>query len=360
MKYGGKPEKHGIDGILHPVGSIYTFRFRHMDDRLKIYPEQEEGSTRMKEFSMDWKVRKKCFVKSLKRNYQLLILLALPLAWLLLFKYGPMYGLMMAFKDFDVQKGMWGSEWVGLRNFEKFFNHYQFKKVVMNTLSLSFYYLLASFPFPIILALALNCTKHKKYAKAVQTITYMPYFISTVVLVGIILQLLNTKVGLVPNLTAALGAAPKDLLADPKWFKHIYVWSGVWQNCGWGTIVYLAALAGVDNDLHEAAMIDGASRFKRMIHIDVPCIMPTASIMLILNAGNIMNVGFEKVFLLQNNLNKDASEIIATFTYTIGLSSAVPDIPMATAIGMFNSVINLVLVVIVNSITRKISNTSLF
>lgn len=300
------------------------------------------------------------FRKELKKNYQLLILLAVPLAWLLLFKYGPMYGLLVAFKDYDIQSGILGSPWVGFENFIKFFQHYQFKKVVVNTISLSFYYLLASFPFPIILALALNCTRRKRFAKVVQTVTYMPYFISTVVLVGIILRLLNVKTGLIPNFFTLFGGIPKDLMADPGWFKHIYVWSGVWQNCGWGTIVYLAALAGVNNDLHEAAMLDGASRFKRVIHIDLPCILPTASIMLILNAGNIMNVGFEKVFLLQNNLNLDSSEIIATFIYNIGLSSAVPDVSLATAIGLFNSVINLILVLGVNAITKRISNTSLF
>ena len=298
--------------------------------------------------------------KQLKQTYQLLILLAIPLVWLILFKYGPMYGLLMAFTDYDIQKGILGSPWVGLDNFKKFFSHYQCGRVIKNTLTLSFYYLMASFPFPIILALALNCCKRKKFSKVVQTVTYMPYFISTVVLVGIIMQLLNPKIGLLPNLVTALGGTPKDLMADSNWFRHIYVWSGVWQNCGWGTIVYLAALSAVDNDLHEAAMLDGASRFKRMFYIDIPCILPTASIMLILNAGNIMNLGFEKVFLLQNNLNKDSSEILATFTYYICLSSSVPDIPLATTVGMFNSVINLILVLSVNKITQKLSKTSLF
>lgn len=298
--------------------------------------------------------------KQIIENYQLLILLILPLAWLLIFKYGPMYGLIMAFKEYDPQLGIWGSPWAGFKYIRKFFEHYMTPEVIRNTLSISIYYLLASFPFPIILALLINSTRHRKYGKTVQMITYMPYFVSTVVLVGIVLQMLNPKVGIIGTLISMFGGEPKDLMADPAWFPHIYVLSGIWQNCGWGTIVYLAALSGVDNSLHEAAMLDGASRWKRVLHIDLPCILPTASIMLILNAGQIMNLGFEKVFLLQNDLNRDASEIISTFIYNIGLSSAVPDIPLATAIGLFNAVVNLLLIVFVNKLTRKISNTGLF
>lgn len=313
----------------------------------------------MKTASLD-QARKKKLKKQFAENYQLFILLALPLTWLIIFKYGPMYGLLMAFKDYDPWVGLAASEWVGFKYFEKFFSHYMFEKVIVNTLRLSIYYLLASFPFPILLALLINSTRRKRFGKAVQIITYMPYFISTVVLVGIILQITNSKIGVIASIVTFFGGTPIDIMASSDWFPHIYVWSGVWQNCGWGTIVYLAALSGVDKSLHEAAMIDGANRLQRVRFIDFPCILPTASIMLILNAGQIMNVGFEKVFLLQNNLNLDTSQIISTFVYTIGLSSTVPDISFATAIGLFNSVINFCLIIFVNAISKKLSNTSLF
>lgn len=299
------------------------------------------------------------FKRSLKENYQLLILLSIPFTWLVIFRYGPMYGLMLAFKDYNVKLGMMASEWIGFQNFEKFFNSYMFSKVLINTLFINLYYLLASFPMPIILALAINSTRRKKYGKVVQSMTYMPYFISTVVLVGIVLQLLNPRVGMINQMITFFGGTPKDFMADPSYFAHIYVWSGVWQNCGYAAIVYLAALSSVDRSLHESAMIDGATRFQRLRHIDLQCILPTAGIMLILSAGRVMNLGFEKIFLMQNNLNSDASEVIQTYIYKIGLSSAVPDLPLATAVGMFNSVTSLILVLIVSKISKKFSNTGL-
>ncbi|MBU9735686.1 ABC transporter permease [Diplocloster agilis] len=303
---------------------------------------------------------KEPFKKNFKRNYQLYILLLLPVAWLLLFKYGPMYGLLIAFKDYEISKGILGSDWVGFANFDKFFHNYMFGKVIRNTLTVSFYQLIASFPFPIILALALNSTRKKKFGKTVQTLTYMPYFISVVVLCSIVIQFLSPRMGIINEMIRFFGGTPKDFMADPNMFPHIYVWSGIWQSCGWGTIVYLAALSGVDESLHEAAMIDGATRFQRVRYIDFRCILPTASIMLILNAGQIMNIGFEKAFLLQNQLNKDTSEIISTFTYNVGFATAVTDFSMATAIGLFNSVINLILILTVNKISKKLSDTSLF
>ncbi|MDR2932532.1 MAG: ABC transporter permease subunit, partial [Oscillospiraceae bacterium] len=231
--------------------------------------------------------------RDMKMSYQLYLIILLPLIWLLIFKYVPMYGVQIAFRNFKATKGIMGSDWVGLTNFIKFFGDYMFTNVIKNTLSISLYSLIAGFPFPIILALALNNCIRPRFKKTVQIVTYMPHFISTVVLVGMILQFLSPHVGIVNFAIKALGFAPIDFMANPDMFSSIYVWSGVWQNCGWGTIIYLAALAGVDYGLHEAAMIDGASRFQRMIHIDLPGIIPTATILLIMNAGSIMNVGFE-------------------------------------------------------------------
>ncbi|MDF2673510.1 MAG: carbohydrate transporter rane protein 1, family [Clostridiales bacterium] len=308
------------------------------------------------------KVNKKrsSVLRDMKINYQLYILILIPFIWLLIFRYIPMFGVQIAFRKFQAVKGILGSDWIGLYYFKKFFNDYMFSTVIKNTIVISFYQLVAGFPFPIILALAFNNTLRLKFKKAVQMITYMPHFISTVVMVGIIIQFLSPKVGIINHLIKFMGGTPTDFLAEASNFSSIYVWSGVWQSCGWGAIIYLAALAGIDAELHEAAVIDGANRFQRMLHIDLPGILPTITILLIMNAGNIMNVGFEKAFLLQNSLNLDASEIISTFTYKMGLASAGADFSYAAAIGLFNSVINLILIMIVNIIAKKTMETSLW
>ena len=305
--------------------------------------------------------RKWAMVKrDIRLSYQLYIIIALPIAWLILFKYVPMYGVQIAFRDFKASQGILGSDWVGLENFVKFFRDYMFGTVLRNTFAISFYSLIAGFPFPIILALALNNCIRPHLKKSVQLITYVPHFISTVVLVGMIIQFLSPHVGIVNHALMALGFPSKDFMGDPHAFSSIYVWTGVWQNCGWGTIIYLAAFAGIDYGLHEAAMIDGASRFQRMLHIDLPGIIPTATILLIMNAGSIMNVGFEKAFLMQNTLNRETSEIISIYVYRIGLASASADFSYASAIGLFNSVVNLILMATVNHIAQKASSTSMW
>lgn len=256
-----------------------------------------------------------------------------------------------------------GQPFVGLRQFDRFFRSYEFSRVLKNTLVISGYGILASFPIPIVFALMLNSIRQGKFSKCVQTITYIPHFISTVVLVGMILQIFNSRVGLYGVIyNAVTGSIPSDLLANPSAFPHLYVLSGIWQNFGWDSIIYIAALTGISQELHEAAELDGASRFKRLLHIDLPGILPTITIMLILNTGRIMSVGFEKVYLMQNNLNLSASEVISTYVYKIGMGvgSAVPDYSYSTAIGLFNSVINLILICTVNAISRKLSETSLW
>lgn len=299
--------------------------------------------------------------KQIRDRWQLYLLLLLPLAYIVIFAYIPMGGLIIAFKDYNIRKGIWGSEWVGLENFMKFFTSYKFPIIIKNTLTISLYSLAVTFPIPIIFALLLNAMLGRKYKKIIQTVTYIPYFISTVVMVGLIFQILNNRSGIYGSLyTMLTDKTAPNILANGKLFKHIYVWSGVWQTTGYSAIVYIAALAGVDQSLHEAAKIDGASRFQRLWYIDVQAILPTASIMLILAVGNIMNVGFEKVLLMQNNLNLNYSEIISTYVYKVGLASGINDFSLSTAISMFNSVINFILLIIANWGSKKLSGNGIF
>ena len=293
-------------------------------------------------------------------NWQLHLLLALPLVYLIVFKYLPMAGAQIAFRDFFSRSGIWGSPWVGLANFDRFFESPQFWTVVRNTFGLSAYQIAASFPVPIILALALNNAEHRRFKKTVQLTTYAPHFISTVVMAGMIMRFLALHTGVVNNALEGFGLERISFMSRPELFQSVYVISGIWQNAGWGTIIYLAALAGVDPQLHEAAIVDGASKLQRTRHIDVPGILPVAVILLILETGRIMQVGFEKAFLLQTPLNLTASEVIQTYVYKIGLASPVPDYSFATAIGLFNSVVNLALILVVNWIARRVSGTSLW
>ncbi|MFC5449860.1 ABC transporter permease [Paenibacillus aestuarii] len=299
-------------------------------------------------------------LKQMRQDYQLYLIVLLPVAWLILFQYVPMYGLQLAFKNFRILEGIWGSPWIGLKHFEKFFMSYQFVKVLKNTIVISLYELIAGFPLPIILALALNATLRTRFKQTVQFITYMPFFISTVVMVGMILQFLNPRIGIVNIGLGLFGVEPINFMGNPDWFKSIYVWSGIWQSMGWGTIIYLAALSGISQEVHEAATIDGASRFQRILHVDLPGIMPTIVTLLILNVGTIMGIGFEKIYLMQNPLNISSSEVISTYVYSVSLASSAPDYAYATAIGLFNSVVNMILLLIVNQIAKKVGDTSLW
>ena len=247
---------------------------------------------------------------------------------------------------------------MGLKHFNLFFNSPRFFVLLQNTLTLSLYSLAASFPLAIILALVLNYTPRHGLKRFAQTVSYAPHFISTVVLVGMLNVFFSPRSGFVNTILGMFGVDPIFFLGDPKWFKHMYVWSGVWQSTGWGSIIYLAALSGVSPDLHEAAIIDGANKLQRIWNIDIPTIMPTMVILLVMNFGSIMNVGYEKVFLMQNDLNLSASEIISTYTYKIGLQGA--QYSYSTAIGLFNNVINFVMLVIVNRVARALSGSSLW
>ena len=299
---------------------------------------------------------------NIRKNWQLYLFLLVPVAYVILFKYVPMGGLIIAFEDYKMRDGIFGSEWVGFENFIKFFQSYQFGKVVKNTLILSFYAIIAGFPIPIIFALIMNCIPNERVKKIVQSITCLPHFISTVVMIGILYQIFNPRTGLYGIAVEALtGVYPTDINASPNGFRHLYVWSGVWQGFGWGSIIYTAALAGVDPSYHEAAQIDGATRLQRIIHIDLPSILPTIITMLILRMGDVMSIGFEKVYLMQNGMNLAASEVISTYEYSIGLGgSGATDFSYATAIGLFNSVINLIMVMAVNRFAKKHGETSLW
>ncbi|MDQ1909057.1 ABC transporter permease subunit [Paenibacillus sp. GD4] len=306
------------------------------------------------------RLRKASPLKKMSKVWQLYVLIALPVIYIFLFKYIPMYGAQIAFKNYVVTKGIWGSDWVGFRHFIRFFHSYEFWRLMQNTLVLSFYSLLAGFPFPIILALSLNYVKNRLFKKSVQMITYAPHFISVVVMVGIILELLDPRNGIVNMILKALGFEAINFMGVPEYFKSIYVWSGIWQSVGFSCIIYLAALSSIDPALHETAVVDGASKLRRMWHIDLPGIMPIAIIMLIMNTGHVLDVGFEKVLLMQNPLNLRTSEVIDTYVYKVGLASQAMNYSYSSAIGLFKSVINLILLILVNKIAQKTKQNSLW
>lgn len=298
--------------------------------------------------------------KILKKNWDLYVMLLLPMLYIIIFKYVPIYGVQMAFRDYNIFKGMQGSPWVGLKYFRQFFSSSEFVKLIGNTLTISIYGLLAGLVFPIILALVLNYLNNLRFKKAVQTITYAPYFISTTVMVSIILNILAINSGPVNSFLQSIGLDQIDFLADPNKFAHVYVWSGIWQYTGYNAIIYIATLSGVDPTLHEAAVMDGANKFQRVWHIDLPSIKSTIIILLIMSMGGVLSTGFEKIYLMQNNLNIRASEVIDTYVYKIGLASPIANYSYPTAIGLFQSLIGMVLIMGTNVIAKKVGGESLW
>ncbi|CAM5489046.1 ABC transporter permease [Leifsonia shinshuensis] len=295
---------------------------------------------------------------ALRRHWQLYLLTILPLAYFVIFKYVPISNAIIAFKDYSPVLGVWGSPWSGWANFATMIQNPVFPTLIQNTLILSGYAILASFPIPLILALALNEVRHRWFQKTVQMVTYAPYFISTVVVVSMLILIMAPRLGVLSQVFGFFGVQSPDFLGNPDYFRHIYVWSDVWQTAGYSAVIYMAALSGIDPSLYEAAKVDGASRLRKIWHVDIPGVLPTAMIVLILSVGNIMSIGFEKVFLLQNPLNLGQSEIIATYVYKLGILNA--DFGTATAVGLFNSVINLVLLLIVNWVAKRISGSGLW
>ncbi|GKX29364.1 sugar ABC transporter permease [Vallitalea longa] len=296
-------------------------------------------------------------LKYIKKTWMLYVFVLPAILYLLILHYFPMYGIQIAFKDYRVTQGIIGSEWVGFQHFAEFFGSYQFWQLLKNTLILSFYGLIAGFPMPIILAILLYYTVNKKLKKVTQMVTYMPHFISTVVFCGMIFILLGHD-GIYNQILHNLGFKGIEFMTKGENFRHIYVWSGVLKGMGWSSIIYIAALTGVDPQIHEAAIVDGASKFQRIKYIDLPTILPTIMILLILNLGRIMGVGFEKAYLLQNNINIEYSEIISTYVYKVGMQGG--QFSYSTAIGLFNNIINFILLITVNRVSKKLSNISLF
>ncbi len=299
------------------------------------------------------------FQRQLRRvlsSWQLYVMLVPTLAYLFLFNYMPIYGVQIAFRDFRGSRGIWGSQWVGLKHFIRFINYPNFWPILRNTLVISLYSL-ATFPCSVILALLFNEIDNRFFKRTVQMVAYAPHFISTVVVCSMLTLFLNRN-GLINNLLAAVGVPRTDYLTYPEYFASIYVWSGVWQSVGFGTVIYMSALSSVPGELIEAARIDGATRMRIVWHINIPTILPTIVTMLILRCGSILGVGFEKVFLLQNSLNLDASQVISTYVYDLGIQRA--QYSYSSAIGLLNTVVNVILLMIVNKISRKVTQVGLW
>lgn len=293
-----------------------------------------------------------------RRDYQIYLILLPSIAVILVFNYIPMYGIQIAFKDFHFKDGILGSSWVGLKHFIRAVNLQQFWLALKNTVMIQIYSLVVGFPAPILLAIMLNECVYPKFKKTVQMVSYAPNFISTVVICGMILLFTNKNTGLINNLISSLGGERIDFMIKPEWFQTIYVFSGVWQGVGFGSIIYIATLSGVDPQLVEAAVIDGASRMQKIWHVDLPCLFPTIVILLIFSLGSLLGVGFEKVLLLQNSLNMGTSDVISTYVYRLGLVNT--QYSFTTAIGLFNSVVSFILLVSVNRLARFLSGTSLW
>lgn len=303
------------------------------------------------------KQNRKNRLKAVKRHWQLYLIVALPVIYLIVFRYMPIVGSQIAFRDYTFRGGIWNSPFVGLKHFKAFFSSPQFSRLMINTLGLSVYGIVVGIFPPIILAISLNYVRMKWFGKTVQMVTYMPYFISTVLIVGILTQMLSLT-GPVNRLIQSLGGEAIHFMGSPKLFKSLYVFSDVWQKTGYNAVIYIAALAAVDQELHEAATVDGANIWQRIRYIDIPGILPTAVILLIMSCGHILTIGYEKVLLLQNDLNMTSSDIISTYVYRIGLTSM--QYSYSTAIGIFQSVVSLFLLLAVNKISDRVSETSLF
>lgn len=320
----------------------------------RVIPPRAEGPSYMLRRNRISRIR-----RELKRSAPLYVILSIPFLFLLVFNYAPLFGAQIAFRDYNPVQGIWGSPWVGLEQFRQWLNNPDFWPVMRNTIVLSAYSIGVGTPATVILALMLNEVRHQKFKRFVQSVTYFPYFISIVVLVGMMQLLLSPGTGLVQEIFSALGLGQMpDLFGNPGAFSHLYVWSGVWQTTGYGAIIYLGVLSNVDPGLYEAARLDGASILQKIRHVDWPMIRPTVAILLILSLGGILTVGFEKIYLMQTPLNLGTSQVVATYVYEFGLVQ--DNFSFGTAVGLFNSVISLILVLVANQISRRVAQTSLF
>lgn len=294
----------------------------------------------------------------IRRDWQLYLLCLPALIYIFIFCYGPMYGVQIAFRDYTAKGGITGSNWVGLKHFSRFINSPNFWKIFKNTITLGVYNLAAGFPIPIFVALLMNQCRNLKFRKTVQTVLYAPHFISTVVLVGMMGLVLSPTTGVVNHALNAIGIESIYFMGRSDLFQHVYVWSGIWQGTGWGTIIYMAALTSVNPELYEAAKMDGCSKYKMIWYIDIPSIKPTMITLFIMNMGKFMSTGFQKAYLMQNALNAETSEIIATYVYKVGLQGS--QFSYSTAISLFDTIINIILLVAANKISKKVTEVGLF
>jgi len=329
-----------------------------MSDSIHLYDKRQEGTLNNSEKHFKPPKKRNALIQNFLRHWQLYLIMLLPIIYIVVFHYIPMYGVQLAFRSFNPSLGITGSPWAGFQFFDQFFRSPSSREVIWNTLEISIYTILAGFPIPIILAIAINEVKNSFFKKTVQMVTYAPFFISTVVVVGMLLQLLAARTGLIGRVISIIVGQEVHLMNDPAIFHDIFVWSGIWQTAGFGAIIYLAALAGVSPELQEAAVIDGASKMQRIWNVDIQCIRPTIVMLFILSIAGIMNVGFERIFLMQNPLNLSESEVISTFVYKTGLISF--NFSFATAVGLFNSVVNCILLVTFNYILKRAGEASLW
>lgn len=299
-------------------------------------------------------------LNELKKNKQLYIMFCIPLIYIVVFKYYPLIGAQIAFKKYTAAGGIWGSDWIGLENFARFFKNPQCWTYIKNTLAISSYSLVLSIPFPIILAVCLDYCRSRFLGKTVQMVVYLPHFLSVVITVSIMNLILDNRIGVINNIIELISGNRVNFLGTADYFRSLYVWSGIWQETGWGSILYIAALSGVDPQIHEAAMIDGANKFRRIWHIDLVSIRPTIVIMAIMKLGTIVSVGFDKTFLMQNPLNLRVSEVLSTYEYKIGLGGVMPDYSYAAAIGLMLSLVNFGMILISNKIANKLSGDGLW
>ncbi len=297
-------------------------------------------------------------LRRIGRCWQLYVLMLPALVYIVLFAYKPMYGILIAFKDFSMKKGILASPWVGFKNFERLFSSYWFPIILKNTLTISLLSLVIGFPIPIILALLLNEVRSNKFRSMVQTFSYAPHFISMVVMCGMVAMFLSPTTGVVNKLLNALGMESVFFMQEAGLFKWVYVLSGVWQGTGWSSVIYFAALSGVDKSLFEAADMDGATRLQKIWHVNLPVILPTILVMLILQCGSLLSVGYEKAYLLQTSSNLTGSEIISTYVYKVGLVQS--DFSFSTAAGLFNTVVNCIILISANQLSKKVAKTGLF
>ena len=300
----------------------------------------------------------KKFYKHMKRFYWLYVFLIPALLNIYLFKLRPMYGLQIAFRDYSIVKGIWGSKWVGLKHFIDLFGSINFLRVLKNSFLTSIYQLLWGFPIPIILALLMNEMKNFTYKRILQTVLYLPHFISWVIVITLVTGLLSQSNGVINNLIVSLGGEKIDFLTNPKWFRTVLIGSGMWKEAGWGTIIYMAALAGVDVQLYEAAMLDGANRWQRVWHITFPCIAGTVTVMLVMSMGNILENGFEQIWLLMNSPNREVADVLETYSYQVGLREG--RYSFASAIGLFQSFVGMIMIFVSNFLSKRMGGKGLW